>query len=95
MHRFPAGQIVNAVLLIHGTGGNAHSLLNPIFSDVLFGPGHHLDIKRYFIILPDLIGHVKRREFDTACELVCRTADRMRKESELHGRKTGDNQIHE
>src|SRR6185437_14102943 len=51
------GHTVNAVLLIHGTGGDAHSLLRPVFSDVLFGPGQPLDIRRYFIILPDEIGH--------------------------------------
>ncbi|HVS77756.1 MAG TPA: alpha/beta fold hydrolase [Steroidobacteraceae bacterium] len=55
--RDAAGNTVNAVLLLHGTGGDAHSLLNPVFSDVLFGPGQPLDIKRYFIILPDEIGH--------------------------------------
>jgi len=55
--RDAAGHIVNAVLLLHGTGGDAHSLLNPVFSDVLFGPGQPLDIDRYFIILPDDIGH--------------------------------------
>ena len=55
--RDAAGHTVNAVLLIHGTGGDAHSLLNPVFSDVLFGPGQPLDIRRYFIILPDEIGH--------------------------------------
>ena len=55
--RDAAGHTTNAVLLIHGTGGDAHSLLNPVFSDVLFGPGQPLDIRRYFIILPDLIGH--------------------------------------
>lgn len=55
--RDAAGHTVNAILLIHGTGGDGHSLLNPVFSDVLFGPGQPLDIKRYFIILPDLIGH--------------------------------------
>jgi homoserine O-acetyltransferase len=55
--RDAAGHTVNAILLIHGTGGDAHSLLNPVFSDVLFGPGQPLDIGRYFIILPDLIGH--------------------------------------
>jgi homoserine O-acetyltransferase len=52
-----AGHTTNAVLLLHGTGGNAHSLLNPVFSDVLFGPGQPLDITKYFIILPDDIGH--------------------------------------
>ena len=56
-HRDAAGHTDNAVLLLHGTGGDAHSLLNPVFSDVLFGPGQPLDIARYYIILPDDIGH--------------------------------------
>ena len=56
-HRDAAGHVDNAVLLLHGTGGSAHSLLNPIFSDVLFIPGGVLDIQKYLIILPDDIGH--------------------------------------
>ncbi|HEX4005062.1 MAG TPA: alpha/beta fold hydrolase [Acidobacteriaceae bacterium] len=56
-HRGSDGHTDNAVLLLHGTGGNAHTLLNPVFSDVLFGPGQPLDIRKYFIILPDDIGH--------------------------------------
>ena len=56
-HRTAAGQIDNAILLLHGTGGDAHSLLNPVFSNVLFGPGSPLDIQKYFLILPDDIGH--------------------------------------
>jgi len=56
-HRNAAGRTNNAVLLLHGTGGNAHSLMNPLFSDVLFGPGAPLDITKYFLILPDDIGH--------------------------------------
>ena len=56
-HRNSAGHVDNAILLLHGTGGDAHSLLNPIFSEVLFVPGGILDIQKYFIILPDEIGH--------------------------------------
>ena len=57
IHRNKNGQVDNAVLLLHGTGGDAHSLLVPQFSTILFGPGQPLDITRYFIILPDDIGH--------------------------------------
>jgi homoserine O-acetyltransferase len=56
-HRNAAGHVDNAVLLLHGTGGNAHSLMNPLFSGVLFGPGAPLDIQKFFLILPDDIGH--------------------------------------
>ena len=56
-HRDAIGHIDNAILLLHGTGGNAHTLLNPLFSDVLFGPGQPLDITRFYIIFPDDIGH--------------------------------------
>ena len=56
-HRGADGHTDNAILLLHGTGGSAHSLMNPVFSDVLFGPGAPLDITKYFIILPDDIGH--------------------------------------
>ncbi len=56
-HRNAAGHTDNAVLLLHGTGGSGHSLLNPLFSNVLFPPGALLDINKYFLILPDDIGH--------------------------------------
>ena len=54
-----AGKVNNAVLILHGTGGSGHQFLSPQFSDVLFGPGQLLDANRYFIILPDNIGHGK------------------------------------
>ena len=56
-HRDAADHVDNAVLLLHGTGGDAHSLFNPVFSNVLFGPGQPLDITKYFLIFPDDIGH--------------------------------------
>jgi homoserine O-acetyltransferase len=56
-HRNAAGHTDNAVLLLHGTGGDAHSLFNPIFASVLFGPGQPLDITKYYLIFPDDIGH--------------------------------------
>jgi homoserine O-acetyltransferase/O-succinyltransferase len=55
-HRNASGHVDNAVLLLHGTGGNRRTLLVPQFSDVLFGPGQPLDITRYFLIFPDDIG---------------------------------------
>src|SRR5579862_9266830 len=51
--RDASGRTTNAVLIMHGTGGSGHSLLQPIFAGVLFGPGELLDANRYFIILPD------------------------------------------
>lgn len=56
-HRDASGQIDNAVMVLHGTGGSGHSFLRPQFADELFGPGQPLDITRYYIILPDNIGH--------------------------------------
>ena len=56
-HHNSKGDIDNAVLLLHGTGGFAGNLLVPQFSDILFGPGEPLDITRYFLIFPDDIGH--------------------------------------
>ena len=51
------GHTTNAVLILHGTGGTGHQFLRPSFSGVLFGPGQLLDATKYFIILPDNVGH--------------------------------------
>ncbi len=56
-HRDPTGQVDNAVLILHGTGGTAAQFLGPGFAGVLFAPGQLLDAARYYIILPDSIGH--------------------------------------
>ena len=53
------GRVTNAVLILHGTGGSGGQFLQPIFAGELFGPGQLLDAQRYFIILPDGIGHGK------------------------------------
>src|SRR5881394_2677573 len=52
-----SGVANNAVLIGHGTGGAGTQFLSPIFANVLFGPGQLLDATKYFIILPDGIGH--------------------------------------
>ncbi len=51
------GRVTNAVLFLHGTGGSGRQFLSPQFAGVLFGPGELLDARRYYIILPDDIGH--------------------------------------
>src|SRR5579862_4769242 len=53
------GRVTNAVLIMHGTGGSRRSLVNERFSSVLFGKGQLLDADKYYIILPDGIGHGK------------------------------------
>jgi homoserine O-acetyltransferase len=49
----------NAVLILHGTGGSGKAFLSEQFAGVLFGPGQLLDATKYYIILPDQIGHGK------------------------------------
>ncbi|WP_375395492.1 alpha/beta fold hydrolase [uncultured Sphingomonas sp.] len=58
-HRDAQGQIDNAIMVLHGTGGTGRQFLSPQFADELYGPGQPLDITRYWIILPDGIGHGK------------------------------------
>jgi homoserine O-acetyltransferase len=52
-----SGKVRNAVLILHGTGGTGRQFLTPNFGGVLFGPGQLLDASKYFIILPDSVGH--------------------------------------
>ena len=53
------GRVSNAVLILHGTGGTGHQFLSPVFAGERFGPGQLLDAARYYIVLPDGIGHGK------------------------------------
>lgn len=52
----PSGQ---PVLVLHGTGGSGASMLSPAFGGELFGAGQPLDASKYYIIIPDNIGHGK------------------------------------
>ncbi|MCP5387956.1 MAG: alpha/beta fold hydrolase [Novosphingobium sp.] len=58
-HRNAAGEIDNAVMVLHGTGGSGWQFFRPQFADELYGPGQPLDIAKYYVILPDNIGHGK------------------------------------
>ena len=51
------GRVENAVLLLHGTGGTGAQFLSPQFAGELFGPGQPLDVTRYYVIMPDNLGH--------------------------------------
>jgi homoserine O-acetyltransferase len=55
--RDAAGVVRNAVLILHGTGGSGAGFLSPGYAGRLFAPGQLLDAQRYFIILPDNVGH--------------------------------------
>jgi homoserine O-acetyltransferase/O-succinyltransferase len=55
--RDAAGHITNAVLIMHGTIGSGTQFLRKQFADALFGPGQALDLTRYYVIIPDDIGH--------------------------------------
>src|SRR5215470_13158458 len=45
------------VVVLHGTGGSAASVLTPAFAGELFGPGQPLDGTKYYVIIPDALGH--------------------------------------
>src|SRR6266852_8770160 len=57
--RDAAGRVSNAVMILHGTGGSGAQFLAPQFAGELFGAGQLLDTAKYYIILPDGIGHGK------------------------------------
>lgn len=51
------GRITNAVLLLHGTGGSGNGFLTDTFADELFGKGQPLDATRWYVVVPDSVGH--------------------------------------
>jgi len=52
-----SGRVTNAVLILHGTTGSGQQFTAEPFSALLFGPEQLLDVSRYFIVLPDNVGH--------------------------------------
>ena len=50
----PSGE---PVLILHGTTQSGAAMLGPGFAGELFNPGQPLDAAKYFIILPDALGH--------------------------------------
>ena len=52
-----SGSIANAVLILHGTGGAGRGFVTEGYAGRLFGKGQLLDAERYYIILPDNVGH--------------------------------------
>ncbi|QAY95477.1 homoserine acetyltransferase [Methylovirgula ligni] len=56
-HKNASGSTDNAILLLHWTGANSRALLSPQYQTALFAPGAPLDPRRFFIIIPDDIGH--------------------------------------
>src|ERR1051325_4719719 len=53
------GKVRNAVLIMHGTTGSGGQFIRPEFAGELFGKDQPLDATKFFIVLPDGIGHGK------------------------------------
>jgi homoserine O-acetyltransferase len=56
-HRNTKGEIDNAILVLHWTGSDSRALLSPTYTEALFDPGRPLDAHRYYLIVPDNVGH--------------------------------------
>jgi homoserine O-acetyltransferase len=56
-HRDVLGKIDNAVLLLHGTMGRGRAFLAETFRGAMFGPGQPFDVAKYYVVLPDNVGH--------------------------------------
>ena len=53
------GAVRNAVLILHGTTGSSAQFLLPQFAGELYGKGQPLDVTRYYLVIPDNLGHGK------------------------------------
>jgi homoserine O-acetyltransferase len=59
LHYYTIGKpsATEAMLIMHGTGGSGRGFQSQQFGGELFGEGQPLDAAKYFIIMPDAIGH--------------------------------------
>jgi homoserine O-acetyltransferase/O-succinyltransferase len=58
LHYTTIGEPTGApVIVLHGTGGAAGAMITPTFAGELFGPGQPLDATKYYIVIPDALGH--------------------------------------
>jgi homoserine O-acetyltransferase len=53
------GKTTNAVLIMHGTTGSGAQFIRPEFAGELFGKDQPVDATKFFVVLPDGIGHGK------------------------------------
>lgn len=58
-HRNASGEIDNAVLLLHSTGSDTTEFFESDFSGPLYGPGQPFDLSKFYVVIPDSIGHGK------------------------------------
>ncbi|BBX42506.1 alpha/beta fold hydrolase [Mycobacterium simiae] len=58
-HKDARGAVDNAVLLLHWTAASSQVLVTQEYKDSLFAPGAPYDVSRFFVIIPDAIGHGK------------------------------------
>jgi homoserine O-acetyltransferase/O-succinyltransferase len=56
-HRNAEGTVDNAILLLHWTNASSQALLVPEYQEAVFSPGAPLDTARFFVIIPDDVGH--------------------------------------
>src|SRR5262249_30937904 len=58
LHYLTVGQPTGIpVVVLHGTSGSGEGILTPAFASELFGPGQPLDARKYYIVIPDALGH--------------------------------------
>jgi homoserine O-acetyltransferase len=53
------GRVKNAILILHGTTGSSSQFLRTEFANDLYGKGQLFDATKYYLIIPDNIGHGK------------------------------------